>query len=222
MHVGLTIVGLAFAVYFVTQCRKPTGWLGRSVVSGMNIRHASLTSWALEGVTIDRHRALLDIGCGGGGTVRRFAEQFSTAKVYGVDYSAASTAASRRANAASAEAGRVLIVRGSASHLPFADASFDLVSAFETHYYWPNLDAAFVEVRRVLAPGGVFVLGVEAYKKGFFASYMLILAMKLLGGRILTVDEHRELLVRAGLSDVRVDTQPSRGWLRAVGRRPSD
>ena len=218
MRVAFTIACFAFAIYFIRQCRKPTGWLGQGLVSNMNSRHASLTSWALEGIAFDGPRAKLDVGCGGGGTVRRMAEGAPSVKVYGLDYSAASAAAARRTNSAHVAAGRVLIVRGSASRLPFADASFDLVTAFETHYYWPDLDAAFAEIRRVLTQGGTFVLGVEAYRKPFFGA-ALTLVMKMIGGRILTVEEHRGLLARAGLADVRVETQPSRGWLRAAGRR---
>jgi ubiquinone/menaquinone biosynthesis C-methylase UbiE len=35
---------------------------------------------------------------------------------------------------------------GSVSHLPFADQMFDLVTAAETHYYWPDMNADMQEV----------------------------------------------------------------------------
>lgn len=45
--------------------------------------------------------------------------------------------------------------------LPFEEASFDLVSAFETVYFWPDLNRGFREVFRVLAPGGRFLVVCE-------------------------------------------------------------
>ena len=42
--------------------------------------------------------------------------------------------------------------------LPFADDSFEQVTAFETIYFWPNLEEAFQQVFRVLKPGGSFLV----------------------------------------------------------------
>ena len=53
-------------------------------------------------------------------------------------------------------------MQGDVSALPFVDASFDLVSAFETVYFWPGPDRSFSEVFRVLRTGGVFMVVNEA------------------------------------------------------------
>jgi ubiquinone/menaquinone biosynthesis C-methylase UbiE len=74
--------------------------------------------------------------------------------IIGLDYSAASIAVSRNTNAKGIEAGRVQIVLGSVAALPFSDGTFDIVTAVETHYYWPNLPANVREILRVLKPGG--------------------------------------------------------------------
>ena len=39
-----------------------------------------------------------------------------------------------------------------------SDDRFDLVTAVETHYFWPDLPRDLVEVRRVLKPGGMLAL----------------------------------------------------------------
>ena len=57
----------------LNQCSKPTGWLGRFSLWTMNIRHAKLTDWGLEHVSIKRGDVILDVGCGGGRTVRKLA-----------------------------------------------------------------------------------------------------------------------------------------------------
>ena len=57
---------------------------------------------------------------------------------------------------------RVFVCQGSVEALPYGDQEFDLVTAVETIYFWPNLPHCLQEVRRVLKPGGRFVVMVEA------------------------------------------------------------
>jgi len=57
------------------QCRKPNGLFGRMVANGMNRSHAPMTKWALEQIHLTEDMTVLDIGCGGGGIVRRIAQQ---------------------------------------------------------------------------------------------------------------------------------------------------
>ena len=45
--------------------------------------------------------------------------------------------------------------------LPYEDGKFDLVTAVETVYFWPNLPDCLQEVRRVLKQGGKFAILVE-------------------------------------------------------------
>jgi 2-polyprenyl-3-methyl-5-hydroxy-6-metoxy-1,4-benzoquinol methylase len=53
----------------------------------MNSSHSMLTDWGLEHFPIESHRAILDVGCGGGKTISRLASIAAQAKVYGIDYS---------------------------------------------------------------------------------------------------------------------------------------
>ncbi len=76
--------------------------------------------------------------------------------MYGLDISPTSVAYARRLNK-KALGKRCFIEEGSATSLPWEAGKFDLVTAFETVYFWPDLDAAFGEVARVLKPGGDFV-----------------------------------------------------------------
>src|ERR1039458_9781313 len=67
---------------------------------------ATMADWALQQVTVPKRAAILDVGCGGGSTVRRLAALASEGKVIGLDCSAASVAVSRDTNAKEIEAGR--------------------------------------------------------------------------------------------------------------------
>lgn len=209
-------IGIAFAL--TRQCRKPTGWLGRRLARAMNLGHAPLTTWGLGHVRIDPRFRILDIGCGGGRTLRTLAEMASHGHVDGVDYAPASVATSRESNADLIQAGRVVVQHASVSQLPFPDASFDLITAVETHYYWPDLHRDLGEVLRVLKPGGQFVLIAETYK-GRARSWLYAPVMRALRARYLTLEEHRAALAEAGFAGVEVDAHPWAGWMCAVGSR---
>jgi SAM-dependent methyltransferase len=216
--VDLAAVGLAFVV--IRQCRKP-GWLpGRLVLWRMNASHFAVTNWGLGHVSIGPRFTVLDVGCGGGRTIQTLTERASAGKVCGVDYSETSVAVARQINAAAIVAGRVEVQQASVSRLPYADGTFDLVTAVETHYYWPTPDADFREIFRVLKPGGRLALIAETYRGERFGAIVGV-AMKLLRARYLTVQQHHDLLTAAGFTEVTVDTEPAKGWICAVGRRPA-
>jgi SAM-dependent methyltransferase len=148
------------------QVRKPGGLLGRRLIRAMNLSHAALTDCGLDQLAVRNTAAILDIGCGGGRTVNRLTALAPGGKVIGLDYSATSVAASRAFNAKEIEAGQVRIELGSVAALPFADTTFDIVTAVETHYYWPDLPANIREILRVLKPGGTCALIAETYRGG--------------------------------------------------------
>ena len=75
------------------------------------------------------------------------------------------------------------------------------------------------ELRRVLKPGGRLVVIAEAYKRRKYD--VVVLIMKLLGGKCLTVREHEELFAAAGYTDVETFEDPRKGWFSAVVRRPA-
>lgn len=212
-------IGAAYA--FIRQCRKPTGWMGRRLARAMNIGHGGLTSWGLEPLRIGTDSRVLDIGCGGGQTIRRLAALATNGRVDGVDYSSASVAVAQQQNADLIAAGRVTVQQGSVSHLPFPDASFDVVTAIETHYYWPDLANDFREVLRVLKPGGRFVLVAEAFKGRRMDWAHRFIMQGVLRSNYLTLDEHRTALLEAGFTDVDVEANASRSWMRAAGSRPT-
>jgi len=108
---GIAGAALWFAVLALVlrQCRKPRGILGRFSIRSMNVRHAGVTNWGLEAVTIGKRFAILDVGCGGGRTVQTLATLAPEGKIFGIDYSAASAAAARQTNAELIRAGGVEI-----------------------------------------------------------------------------------------------------------------
>jgi ubiquinone/menaquinone biosynthesis C-methylase UbiE len=205
--------------YVLNQVRKPTRWVGRFFTSVMNFSHSSLTDWGLKHVQIEPHFTILDVGCGGGRTIEKLAALAGTGKVYGVDYANGSVAASRAKNAPLIHAGRVEITKASVSQLPFPEGKFDLVTAVETQYYWPDLVKDMQEILRVLKPGGTLIVIAESYKKGAHNNLQRPV-MKFLRSSNLSVDDQRELFGTAGYTNIEISEETRKGWICAVGKKP--
>ncbi len=210
-------VGLAVGLYIVRQVKKPDRFAGRLFTSLMNKSHAPLTDWAFGHLTIPGGATALDVGCGGGRTIEKLATK--AASVYGIDYAAGSVAASRAHNRRLVEEGRASIERASVSKLPFPQDKFDVVTAIETQYYWPDLPNDMREIFRVLNPGGQLMIVAESYKGGHNDA-VLGPVMKLLGSSRLSADDHRALFLSAGFEDVAIIEERRRGWICVVGRKP--
>ena len=213
----LVLIVIVYMVRMTNQVRKPSGRMGRAVVTRMNFSHAALTDWGLEHVRIEPSFTILDVGCGGGRTIRQMAARATAGRVLGVDYSEASVEASREANRDAVADGRVEVQQGSVSRLPFADAMFDLVTAVETHYYWPDLANDAREILRVLKPGGTLLVIAEAYKGRY--GWLFQLAMLPMRARLMSADEHRAWLETAGFTGVEVSEKRGHGWICVTGRR---
>jgi len=211
-------VAIIVAIYLVRQVRNPHKWIGRPFLWIMNLSHSKLTDWGLQHVSIEKNFSVLDIGCGGGRTIQKLAAVATEGLVCGVDYASGSVAASRSKNARLIESGRVQISEASVSRLPFPDETFDLATAIETQYYWPDPLNDMKEVRRVLKPGGRLVVIAETYKGGRLDPFKAP-AMRLLKSTHLSADDQRELFLSAGFSDVQIFEEKKRGWICATGRR---
>jgi ubiquinone/menaquinone biosynthesis C-methylase UbiE len=205
----------------VNQCSKPTGWLGKITLWRMNASHSKLTDWGLGQIPVENDYTILDVGCGGGRTVSKLAAIATLGKVYGIDFSEESVAATKRTNAQWIDLGRVEIRQGTVSELPFADGIFNLITAVETHFWWADLPNDMREVLRVLKPGGTLIVIAEIYKgmttgAGKFAEKYASRT----GMTLLSVAEHQELFNNTGYSDVQVVEKREKGWICGIGRKP--
>jgi len=111
-----------------------------------------LLAKAISGLTPGR---ALDIGAAGGGNTRVLREHGwdAVALEYGAD------------GAEVAHGRGLATLRGDATRLPFADASLDLVMAFDLLEHLHDDDSAVAEVRRVLKPSGTYLVAVPADPK---------------------------------------------------------
>ena len=143
------------------NARKPEGDLGDKLIDMMNQNHESLAKWSVSHLDISKNDIILDIGCGGGVNVKRFLNMTDN-KVYGLDYSDVAVKKSIKLNWKAIDEGRCEIIKGSVSQMPFDDDSFDIVTGFETVYFWPDFINDLKEVRRVLKEDGIIFIANEA------------------------------------------------------------
>lgn len=199
----------------LSQCGKPRGRFGRFLVRSMNFGHSGLTRWGLTKVEIAENATVLDIGCGGGRTLECLASLARLGKAVGIDYSEDSVAVAQKRNQQLIASGRVKIISGSVSSMPFSDATFDFVSAVETYYFWPDFAADLTEVRRVMKPSGQLVIIAGMYSGSRFDKRNMRM-IKTGGMRCFCEQEFEEALQDAGFPAVSVSVEPRKGWICVV------
>ncbi len=141
--------------------RKPDAILNKMVARGLNFGHDQISNWGLTYLDKQNIKAsnILDAGCGGGQNISSMLLKYPEAKITGVDYSALSVADAIRFNSDEIASGRCKILEGNIMSLKFFDGNiFDLVTAFETIFYWPELEKCFSEIYRILVPDGNFMI----------------------------------------------------------------
>jgi ubiquinone/menaquinone biosynthesis C-methylase UbiE len=159
---------------------------------------------------------VLDLGCGVGHTLRRIAPLVAFAA--GADATIEMMQAGRDTVVTAPNAA---FAQSDATALPFADASFDLATCRLAAHHFTDVAAAFRDVRRVLRPGGRFVL-VDNYAPDDPALDMFINELETLRDashvRNHTIAGWRELLEDAGLrtsvaSELMTTKITTEGWL---------
>lgn len=141
----------------ITQCMKPHGEEGKQTIENMNENHREISEFAFECITVNSNAKILDIGCGGGVNIKKFLK-LTCNNVDGLDYSEVSVAASTKQNQKAVNNGRCKIIQADVSNMPIENESYDLVSAFETIYFWPHIQETFKEVSRIIKPNGQFMI----------------------------------------------------------------
>ena len=182
---------------FFCQCARPEGFLGRCMLRFMNFGHAPLTNWGLDHVAFSDGMTMLDVGCGGGATLKRLLIRSPKGKVYGIDISEESVAKAKKVNKDLLDS-QVFVEQGSADCLPWEDQTFDVVTAVETVYFWPDLPKCFHEVKRVLKSGGQFAIMLEVIE-GDSVWTNVVEGMTVYSPELL-----KDMLEQAGFSDVEV------------------
>ena len=99
--------------------------------------------------------AVLDVGCGIGGTARFISSTFGC-EVTGIDLTAEYIEVARSISEATDMADQMKFETGNALDMPFVDSSFDMATQLHVGMNIDDKVALFTEVHRVVRPGGRF------------------------------------------------------------------
>lgn len=141
----------------ITQCRKPHGEEGIQTIKNMNENHKDISKFAFECVNVGKNDRILDIGCGGGVNIEKFLK-LTENNVDGLDYSEISVAESIKRNKKAVDEKRCEVIQADVINMPIEDETYDLVCAFETIYFWPDIENTFKEVSRIIKENGQFMI----------------------------------------------------------------
>lgn len=196
---------------YYQNARKPEGDPGKMMLQGMNERHAGMAEWGFSHLRLKDGLHILDVGCGGGANIAKMLKDFPNSIVDGIDYSETSVALSKETNEALLGK-RCAIQQGDVAALPYEDNFLDAVTAFETIYFWPSLQDAFREIKRVLKAGGLFFICCETDDAGDTTWTDIIEGMTVYSG-----DDLKNRLLQAGFQTAEVYRHEN-GWacVRAV------
>ena len=201
---------MGFLKTMFTNCACPKGFLGRCMLRFMNFGHAPLTNWGLDHVEFSDGLVMLDIGCGGGATLKRLLKRSPEGMIYGIDISEESVVKAKNVNKQLLNK-QVFVQQGSANRLPWEDQKFDVVTAVETVYFWPNLPQCFQEVKRVLKPGGQFAIMLEVIEGDSIWTNVVE------GMTVYSPEMLKDMLEQAGFGDVEVfRKKPSYATIKGI------
>ena len=156
-----------------------------------------------------------DIGCGGGANLKRLLKKSPNGRITGIDYSEVSVQKSKKLNRAAIQESRCEVLQGNVMNLPFSGDSFHFATAFETIYFWPDIQVAFQQVYRVLKNGGTFLICNESNGKNTKDEKWTGIIQ---GMTIYTSGQIEKALKNAGFSKIEVD-QNKKDWLCLVCKK---
>ncbi len=145
-------------VFIAQQSSHPSGLLGRWIARIMWYETVHENERTLDLLEIEPSHRVLEIGFGPGRALARALALARNGHVSGVEVSSEMLDQARARHPAELREGRIDLQRVLDPRLPYRDATFDRAYSVHTIYFWRDAVPRLREIRRVLRPGGRFVL----------------------------------------------------------------
>ncbi|MEE9296770.1 MAG: class I SAM-dependent methyltransferase [Phycisphaerae bacterium] len=154
-----------------------------------------------------RHRRpfrVLDVGSGTGTLAAFLAHSSWPVEIVGLDYAPQMCLTAFSKTRATHRSGRARFINGDSEHLPFADASCDVVTCSNSFHHYPHQQTVVAEMSRLLAPGGLLII-IDGFRDcviGWFVFDVLIAHIEKEVHHVPWPLMH-QYFVSAGLSNIR-------------------
>ena len=190
------------------QARKPTGFIGRYLMTKIfNEGNADLNSFVMDMLELESKDRVLEIGFGTGKLIDQMAAITTGGVVEGIDFSEVMLKQAGKVNKHNISNGKVRLQRGECITLPYENESFNKLCSINTLYFWKDPDKYFLEMFRVIKPGGIIAIGFRDDKQ---------MSSLNLSSDVFTTYSQIEvvsLLSNAGFSDARVAEKKGKPFL---------
>lgn len=191
-----------------------------ATVDEFHIRGRKATLELAEFLQLGPTSRVLDIGSGLGGPARTLAESFGC-HVTGIDITQAFCDAATALSGWVGLSDRVNFRQGDATQLPFGDAEFDAAMTIHVAMNLAAKDRMYAEAKRILKPGGRFVVYDVLQGEGGDVLYPVPWAREPSISHLATPDAMTALLSNAGFTILQVEdsTEEGQRWFEEVAKR---
>ena len=192
--------------FLIKQSQKPSGLVGRVITKIWSFYFKKLSLWAIKQTTISGNYRILEIGYGGGSTIKNLLALNKNLEIHGIDISKESYRTAQRVHSDSIRKGSVQLKIGNVENIPYQNNYFDRVFAIQTHIFWKDIKKSFQEVYRVMSSNSTLIIASEKEKINYHMTDYR------------TSHEFIQLLTSIGFS--KIEEKQNRNWiLYAVYKR---
>ena len=185
--------------FLIKQSQKPSGLVGRVITKIWSFYFKKLSLWAIKQTTISDNYRILEIGYGGGSTIKNLLALNKNLEIHGIDISKESYRTAQRVHSDSIRKGSVQLKIGNVENIPYQNNYFDRVFAIQTHIFWKDIKKSFQEVYRVMSSNSTLIIASEKEKIHYHMTDYR------------TSHEFSQLLTSIGFS--KIEEKQNRNWI---------
>ena len=185
--------------FLIKLSQKPSGLIGRVITKIWSFYFKKLSLWAIKQTTISDNYRILEIGYGGGSTIKNLLALNKNLEIHGIDISKESYRTAQRVHSDSIRKGSVQLKIGNVENMPYQNNYFDRIFAIQTHIFWKDIKKSFQEVYRVLSSNSTLIIASEKEKIHYHMTDYR------------TSHEFSQLLTSIGFS--KIEEKQNRNWI---------
>lgn len=185
--------------FLIKQSQKPSGLIGRVITKIWSFYFKKLSLWAIKQTTISDNYRILEIGYGGGSTIKNLLALNKNLEIHGIDISKESYRTAQRVHSDSIRKGSVQLKIGNVENMPYQNNYFNRIFAIQTHIFWKDIKKSFQEVYRVLSSNSTLIIASEKEKIHYHMTDYR------------TSHEFSQLLTSIGFS--KIEEKQNRNWI---------